>query len=85
MSDAIISIRAHFDGKVIVPEEPMDLPVNTALNVEVRPCLISAPVDQATIARRLAGLERFVVGGATGASISAEALRREGLYGDAWR
>jgi hypothetical protein len=29
-------LRAHFDGKVIVPDEPVDLPRDCALEVEVR-------------------------------------------------
>jgi hypothetical protein len=29
-------LKAHFDGKVLVPDEPVDLPVNCALEVHVR-------------------------------------------------
>lgn len=32
-----MTLRAHFDGKVLVPDEPVDLPVNCALEVEVKP------------------------------------------------
>ena len=28
-------IRAHFDGKAIVPDEPVDLPVNHPLQVQL--------------------------------------------------
>ena len=28
-------LKAHFDGKVLVPDEPVDLPVNCALKVQV--------------------------------------------------
>lgn len=28
--------RAHFDGKVIIPDEPVDFPANTKLEVEAR-------------------------------------------------
>jgi len=31
-----MTLRAHFDGKVIVPDEPVDLPVDAPLEVEVR-------------------------------------------------
>ena len=31
------TLRAHFDGKVIVPDEPVDLPVNQPLIVRVEP------------------------------------------------
>ncbi len=33
----MISIPAHFDGKVIVPDGPVDLPRNQALIVQVEP------------------------------------------------
>lgn len=36
-------LKAHFDGKVLVPDEPVDLPVNCAVEVAVRPI-----ADQAT-------------------------------------
>jgi len=31
----MIAINAHFDGKVIVPDEPLDLPRNQALIVRI--------------------------------------------------
>jgi hypothetical protein len=31
-----MTLRAHFDGKVIVPDEPVDLPANSSLEIEVR-------------------------------------------------
>lgn len=30
-------VNAHFDGKVIVPDEPLDLPPNQALIVQIEP------------------------------------------------
>lgn len=30
------AIKAHFDGKVIIPDEPVNLPVNQPLNVVVK-------------------------------------------------
>ncbi|MEX2212567.1 MAG: hypothetical protein WD768_00470 [Phycisphaeraceae bacterium] len=30
------TIKAHFDGKVLIPDEEVDLPVNQPLMVEVR-------------------------------------------------
>lgn len=38
-------LKAHFDGKVIIPDEPANLPVNCALEVHVQ------PVRDATSAR----------------------------------
>jgi hypothetical protein len=30
------AIKAHFDGKVLVPDEPVDLPVDQPLEVHIR-------------------------------------------------
>lgn len=30
-----MTIRAHYDGKTLVPDEPVDLPVNCPLQIEV--------------------------------------------------
>jgi len=34
-STGMIAINAHYDGKVIVPDEPLDLPLNQALVVRI--------------------------------------------------
>jgi hypothetical protein len=84
-------MKAHFDGKVIVPDEPVDLPVDTPLDVEIRPPgWVSPEVAAAAaeskqpevIARRLAALKEFRQHGVRGANIPDEMLRRENLYGD---
>jgi hypothetical protein len=31
------TLTAHFDGKVLIPDEPVKLPVNCALKVQVEP------------------------------------------------
>lgn len=31
-----MTVSAHFDGKVIVPDEPLDLPPNQALILEIQ-------------------------------------------------
>lgn len=36
-----MTIHAHFDGKVIVPEQPVDLPRNTRLTIQVEPATAS--------------------------------------------
>ena len=38
-----MTVRAHFDGKVIVPDEPVSLPLNTPLDVDIKPANGSAP------------------------------------------
>lgn len=32
----MVTVNAHFDGKVIVPDEPLDLPANQKLRVQVK-------------------------------------------------
>jgi len=32
-----MTVRAHFDGRVIVPDGPLDLPLNQALIVQIEP------------------------------------------------
>ena len=39
-------LKAHFDGKVLVPDEPVDLPLNCALEVHVQP--VSSPKSGAS-------------------------------------
>jgi len=31
-----MTVKVHFDGKVLVPEEPIDLPLNCTLEVDVK-------------------------------------------------
>ena len=38
------AIKAHFDGKVLVLDEPVDLPVNQPLEVYARPFLEKRPL-----------------------------------------
>jgi hypothetical protein len=33
----MVAIKGHFDGKVIVPDEPLDLPRNQRLLVHIEP------------------------------------------------
>lgn len=33
----MVAMKGHFDGKVIVPDEPVDLPVNQPLIVRIEP------------------------------------------------
>ena len=32
-----MTVSAHFDGKVIVPDQPLDLPPNQALILQIQP------------------------------------------------
>ena len=47
-----MTIKARFDGKVLVPEEPLDLPKDQRVEVDVRP--LQPHDDQGMTARELA-------------------------------
>jgi hypothetical protein len=76
-----INIRAHFDGKVIVPDEPVDLPVDQPLEVELKPVgsIIESSLAGASKEERLRRLAA-ASGRISGPTIPSEALRRENLY-----
>lgn len=75
-----MTIRAHYDGKVIVPDEPVDLPINQTLELEVKPTV--AAEQGVALDERRAALERFLARAIHGLTISDESLRRENLYDD---
>ena len=80
-----MTVRAHFDGRVIVPDEPVSLPVNTPLELDVKPVNGStrlAPLTDQQVQARVDALERIMSHGVSGTSISDEMLRREHLYDD---
>ena len=72
-----LTIKAHFDGKVIVPDEPVDLPVDQPLEIDLR-TLSEGDADDMT-AIRLSRL-RKATGRIKAPSIPDEALRRENMY-----
>lgn len=75
-----VRIKAHFDGKTIVPDEPVDLPVGTAGMVEF--CVVSPGVPLSTRTDRRAALERVIGEAVKGVGLPLEALRRENIYED---
>ena len=75
-----VIIKAHFDGKTIVPDEPVNLPINKPLEAELR--FVEPEQKTKDIARRRAALRRFSSRAVRGVNIPAEALRRENLYED---
>ena len=54
----MVSVNAHFDGKVLVPEEPLALQPNQRVRLQVEP--IDEPCLQSDSKRRL-GLQRGAV------------------------
>jgi hypothetical protein len=78
-----VRFRAHYDGKAIVPDEPVDLPVNEELTVSaVRST--GQPSDLST-QEYLAELDELASHAVDGADIPADALLRENLYDDRGR
>jgi hypothetical protein len=92
-----MTIRAHFNGTVLVPDEPLHLPVDTALELEVKrtngfspevAAAMEASQDPRDTAQRLTAFRDFlerIRPRSKGNSIPAEALRREHMYGDEGR
>ena len=73
-------IRAHFDGRVIVPDEPVNLPANEPLDVQVTTAQGgNGRIDPRVVQERLQAL-RGATGILSAPAPSDEALRRENLY-----
>jgi hypothetical protein len=75
-----IRIRAHFDGRVIVPDEPLNLPVDEPMEAELH--LLSDEDKANEMERKLAAIDRITARAVRGTNIPLEALRRENLYED---
>jgi len=73
-----VVIRVHFDGKTLVPDEPVDLPVNEPMEAELR----SLNAEAERRGRAQEAWERLKARKVRGSSIPLEALRRENLYED---
>ena len=76
----VVRIKAHFDGKTIVPDEPLEVEPGTPLTVEYT----SAPGDRPDLTddERQEIVRRIASRAVKGPPIPDEALRRENMYGD---
>ena len=74
-----VTIRAHFDGKVIVPDETVTLPRDTPLRVHVEE---SETSDHGRADRQRAAYAEFLERAAARPvpHLPAGALRREAMY-----
>lgn len=76
-----LTIQAHFDGKVIVPDEPVMLPQNTPLTIRV-----DAPVTPTLppLAERQASYDALMarIAARQVPSLPDESTRRESIYED---
>jgi hypothetical protein len=72
-----VVIKAHFDGKAIIPDEPVDLPVNQPLEFELK-----QPADELKWDPDKAreAIRQIAARAVHGLSIPDEALRREHIY-----
>jgi hypothetical protein len=78
-----MTIRAHFDGKVLVPDQPLDLPLDLPLELELRvPAVEREPVPEKIIEDRRARMSRFTGYIKSAPHVPLESLRRENLYSD---
>jgi len=55
----MVTLNAHYDGKTIVPDEPLDLPPNQKLRITVEP--IGSPPPATEKPKRQLGLQRSAV------------------------
>jgi hypothetical protein len=76
--DMTVNVRAHFDGRVFVPHEPVDLPVNQPLDLQVTLLAENAPNPSSAEA----AFNRLMARAVKGTNISDESLRRENMYED---
>ena len=72
-------VRAHFDGRVIVPDEPVAWREGQEVSVVMESQDMSPSVDPE---RRRKALEEFFALALPGHYIPDEALRRENIYED---
>jgi len=73
-------IRARYDGRVLVPEEPLDLQAGQTVTMMLLEPLPKA--EELSVEERLEALRRIVQRGARGVNLPDEALRRENIYED---
>jgi len=71
-----IVIKAHFDGKVIVPDEPVDLPVDTPVSASIT--IVESKPGRSP--EREAAWQRLKSLRIAGLSIPDEALERSAIY-----
>jgi hypothetical protein len=45
-----MTVNAHFDGKVIIPDEPLDLPPNQALILQIERVGLREPAEEPALA-----------------------------------
>ena len=73
-------IHARYDGKVLVPEEPLQLEEGQRVAIFLMELPLQA--NNTSKEKRIAALRRIVERGVHGVNLPDEALRRENIYED---
>jgi hypothetical protein len=74
------TIQARFDGRVLIPEGPIDLPLNQVLTLDIRqPQFIGA---LPSMEQRRQAHQRLLADAVSGGNLPDLALRRESIYED---
>ncbi len=82
------TIRAYYDGKVIVPDEAVELPINQPLQFQIVEAASENKdrdtdlLSEAEVNTRKEALQRFLARSIRVPDVPLEALRRENLYED---
>ncbi|GIV21434.1 MAG: hypothetical protein KatS3mg023_3185 [Armatimonadota bacterium] len=74
-------IHARYDGKVLIPEEPLELQEGQEVTLQIIEQGAQTD-DRPSREQRLRALKQLVATAVEGANIPEEALRRENLYED---
>jgi hypothetical protein len=48
-----MTVRTHFDGRVIVLDEPVDLPINAPLDLDIKPANGGSPTPPTSVRKRV--------------------------------
>ena len=78
------SFKAHFDGRVFVPDEPVDAPINTPLRLSLENGSVESsngvrPTRDAACQREFLAK---ITGIVSGPPVDPDSLLRENLYDD---
>lgn len=73
-----VVIRMHFDGKVFVPDQPVDVPINEPLDFELK----QPPEEPKWDPEEAIAAIKRIASRAKPIGIPLEALRRENMYED---
>ena len=73
-----VVIRMRFDGKVFIPENPVDVPLNEPLDFEYKPP--EPRLSPEDIAKRRAAIKRLASKAIHGLNVSEFAFSRESIY-----